>query len=88
MTHAATAARFVLSQSAQHKSKDETLIDKKQTIPTGDRWDCCVYVTVGLVFQVDDEVEFVELFLVERCRSVEHHVAAAVVLRERDAVAD
>ena len=41
-----------------------------------------------LVFEVDNKVEFVELLLVERSRSVEHNVATAVVFRERDAVAD
>ena len=41
-----------------------------------------------LVFEVDNKVELVELLLVERSRSVEHNVAAAVVFRERDAVAD
>ncbi len=45
----------------------------------------CDYV---LVFQVNHEIEFIELLLVERCRCVEHHVTTAVVLRERDAVAD
>ena len=40
------------------------------------------------LMQINAQLQFVELFRVEHARGVEHHVAAAVVLREGDTVAD
>ena len=40
------------------------------------------------LFQVNEDVELVELCLLKRCGCIDHHVAARVVLGEGDAVAD
>ena len=46
-----------------------------------------MYMTL-LVFDVNLKAKFVELLLVDSAWSVEHDVAAAGVLRERDDVSD